>query len=91
LRTLGAIEEVPGSEPSAAHLARLIDLARAARVRAIFAEPEYNAKLVNAVARSAGIPHVALLYDDSVGTSPQTRDYVAMLETDTATIVRALR
>ena len=87
LRTLGAIEEVPGSEPSAAHIAHLIDLARAAHVRAIFAEPEYNAKLVNAVARSAGIPHVAMLYDDSVGTSPQTRDYISMLDTDTATIV----
>jgi ABC-type Zn uptake system ZnuABC Zn-binding protein ZnuA len=91
LHTLGAIEEVPGSEPSAAHLARLIDLARAAHVRAIFAEPEYNAKLVNAVARSAGIPNVALLYDDSVGTSPETRDYISMLDTDTATIVRSLR
>jgi manganese/iron transport system substrate-binding protein len=91
LRTLGAIEEVPGSEPSAAHLAKLIDAARAAHVRAIFAEPEYNAKLVNAVARSAGIPNVAMLYDDSVGTSPQTGDYISMLETDTATIVNALK
>jgi ABC-type Zn uptake system ZnuABC Zn-binding protein ZnuA len=91
LRTLGAIEEVPGSEPSAEHLARLTDAARAAHVRAIFAEPEYNANLVNAVARSAGIPHVAMLYDDSVGTSPQTRDYISMLETDTATIVNALK
>jgi ABC-type Zn uptake system ZnuABC Zn-binding protein ZnuA len=91
LRTLGAIEEVPGSEPNAQHLARLIDAARAAHVRAIFAEPEYNANLVNAVARSAGIPNVAMLYDDSVGTSPQTRDYISMLETDTATIVNALR
>jgi ABC-type Zn uptake system ZnuABC Zn-binding protein ZnuA len=91
LRTLGAIEEVPGSEPSAAHLAALIDAARAAHVRAIFAEPEYNPKLVNAVARSADITHVAVLYDDSVGTSPETRDYIAMLNTDTATIASALR
>ena len=91
LRTLGAIEEVPGSEPSAEHIARLIDAARAAHVRAIFAEPEYNANLVNAVARSAGIPNVAMLYDDSVGTSPQTRDYISMLDTDTATIVHALQ
>jgi manganese/iron transport system substrate-binding protein len=91
LRTLGAIEEIPGSEPNAAHLTHLIDLARADHVRAIFAEPEYNAKLVDAVAQSAGIPHVAMLYDDSVGTSPQTRDYISMLETDTATIVASLR
>jgi ABC-type Zn uptake system ZnuABC Zn-binding protein ZnuA len=91
LRTLGAIEEIPGSEPSAEHLAQVVDAARAAHVRAIFAEPEYNPKLVNTVAESAGIPTVAVLYDDSVGTSPQTRDYVSMLETDTATIVHALR
>jgi zinc/manganese transport system substrate-binding protein len=91
LRTLGAIEDIPGSEPSAQHLAQLTDAARAAHVRAIFAEPEYSPNLVNAVARSAGITHVAVLYDDSVGTSPQTRDYIAMLETDTATIVGALR
>jgi zinc/manganese transport system substrate-binding protein len=91
LHTLGVIEEVPGSEPSAAHIARLIDLARAAHLRAIFAEPEYNPSLVNTVARGAGILHVAVLYDDSVGTSPETRDYISMLETDTATIVQSLR
>lgn len=91
LRTLGEIEETPGSEPSAAHLARLVDAARAVHLHAIFAEPEYNPKLVETLARSAGISIVAVLYDDSVGTSPQTRDYVSMLETDTATIVAALR
>jgi ABC-type Zn uptake system ZnuABC Zn-binding protein ZnuA len=91
LRTLGSIEEVPGSEPSAAHLAQLIDLAKSNHVRAIFAEPEYNPKLVDAVARSAGIPHVAVLYDDSVGTLPETRDYLTMLQTDTDTIANALR
>jgi ABC-type Zn uptake system ZnuABC Zn-binding protein ZnuA len=91
LRTLGEIEETPGSEPSAAHLAQLVDAARAVHLRAIFAEPEYNPKLVQTVARSAGITTVAVLYDDSVGTSPQTRDYISMLETDTATIVAALR
>jgi zinc/manganese transport system substrate-binding protein len=91
LRTLGEIEETPGSEPSAEHLAQLVDAARAVHLRAIFAEPEYNPKLVQTVAQSAGITNVAVLYDDSVGTSPQTRDYISMLETDTATIVDALR
>jgi ABC-type Zn uptake system ZnuABC Zn-binding protein ZnuA len=91
LHTLGEIEETPGSEPSAAHLAQLVDAARAVHLRAIFAEPEYNPKLVRTLARSAGITTVAVLYDDSVGTSPQTRDYISMLETDAATIVAALR
>jgi len=91
LRTVGEIEEVPGSEPSAAHIAQLVDAARALHIKAIFAEPEYNPKLVDTVAQSAGIPRVAVLYDDSVGTSPQTRDYLSMLRTDTLTIVDALR
>jgi ABC-type Zn uptake system ZnuABC Zn-binding protein ZnuA len=91
LRTLGVIEENPGTEPSAEHLARLVDLARANHVRTLFAELEYSPKLMQAVARSAGIATIAVLYDDSVGTSPATRDYVAMLDTDTDTIVAGLR
>jgi ABC-type Zn uptake system ZnuABC Zn-binding protein ZnuA len=91
LRTLGVIEEYPGTEPSAAHLAQLVDLARANHLRTLFAEPEYNPKLLQAVARSAGITNIAVLYDDSVGTSADTRDYLAMLKTDTRTIVAGLR
>jgi ABC-type Zn uptake system ZnuABC Zn-binding protein ZnuA len=91
LRTLGVIEEFPGTEPSAAHLAQLIDLARRNHVRTLFAEPEYSPKLMQAVARSAGGAAIAVLYDDSVGTSPATRDYIAMLETDTQTIVDGLK
>jgi ABC-type Zn uptake system ZnuABC Zn-binding protein ZnuA len=91
LRTLGVIEEFPGTDPSAAHLAQLVDLARAAKLHTLFAEPEYNPNLMQAVARSAGITHIAVLYDDSVGTSADTRDYLAMLKTDTRTIVAGLR
>jgi ABC-type Zn uptake system ZnuABC Zn-binding protein ZnuA len=46
---------------------------------------------MQAVARSAGIANIAVLYDDSVGTSPATRDYLAMLRTDTQTIVDGLK
>jgi ABC-type Zn uptake system ZnuABC Zn-binding protein ZnuA len=91
LTTLGVVEEYPGTEPSAAHLAQLVDIARASKLHTLFAEPEYNPKLMQAVARSAGIATIAVLYDDSVGTSPATRDYLAMLQTDTQTIVDGLR
>jgi ABC-type Zn uptake system ZnuABC Zn-binding protein ZnuA len=91
LHTLGVIEEYPGTEPSAAHLAQLVDLARSANLHTLFAEPEYSPKLMQAVARSAGITTIAVLYDDSVGTSPATRDYIAMLKTDTQTIVAGLK
>ena len=91
LRTVGVIELSPGQEPSPIHLAQLVDAARAQHVRAIFAEPEYNPKLVQQVARSANIPNVAVLYDDSLPPSASEQGYIAMIDLDTDTIVKALR
>ncbi len=91
LRTVGVIELSPGQEPSPAHLAQLIDAARAQHVRAIFAEPEYNPKLVQQVAHSANIPNVAMLFDDSLPPTAAEQGYVAMLDLDTDTIVKALK
>jgi ABC-type Zn uptake system ZnuABC Zn-binding protein ZnuA len=60
-------------------------------VRAVFAEPEYSPKLVEALAQSAGIRTVENLYDDSVGTDPKVADYIGMIDYDTDTIVNALK
>jgi len=59
-------------------------------VKAVFAEPEYSPKLVQALAESAGISTIQTLYDDSLGTSGPVKDYESMLRYDTQTIVRAL-
>lgn len=91
LRTLGIVEENPGSEPSAAHLAALVDIARSSKTKALFAEPEYNPKLLEAIGRSAGITRYVLLYDDSVGAAKGTGDYISMLRYDTTAIVTALK
>jgi manganese/iron transport system substrate-binding protein len=91
LRTLGVIETSPGREPNPADFARLIDLARSHHVRAVFTEPEYNPKLVQTLARSAGITTVAVLYDDSLGPATRLRDYISMIDYDTGTIVASLR
>ena len=90
LRTLGVVELSPGQEPNPAYIASLVRTARANHVRAVFAEPEYSPKLVQALAESAGIKTVENLYDDSLGTDPRVHDYESMLRYDTGVIVAAL-
>jgi manganese/iron transport system substrate-binding protein len=91
LRTVGVIELSPGQDPSPRYIADLVRLAKESHVRAVFAEPEYSPKLVQALAQSAGINTVANLYDDSIGTIPSVHDYPSMLRHDTDVIVGALR
>jgi manganese/iron transport system substrate-binding protein len=90
LRTVGVLELSPGQEPNPQYIAKLIALARADHVRAVFAEPEYSPKLVETLAQSAGISTIENLYDDSIGNDPRVRTYEDMLRYDTATIVKAL-
>lgn len=90
LRTIGVIELSPGQEPNPNYVAHLVALARANHVKAVFAEPEYSPKLVQALAESAGISTIQTLYDDSLGVSGPVKDYESMLRFDTQTIVRAL-
>ncbi len=87
----GVLELSPGREPSPDHLARLVDTLKRDRIPAVFAEPEYNPKLLRAIGDGAGIHDVAILYDDSIGNDPHTAEYIGMIDTDTATIVRALK
>jgi ABC-type Zn uptake system ZnuABC Zn-binding protein ZnuA len=91
IKTVGVVELSPGQDPSPRYIADLVRLARQNHVRAIFAEPEYSPKLVQALAHSAGITIVESLYDDSLGVSGPVRDYQSMLRYDTDVIVRALR
>ncbi len=91
LNVVGAIEPIAGAEPNPAHVADLVRLARAEHVPAVFAEHEYSDKLARALAQSAGELKVAFLYDDSLGADPATSTYVGMIDTDTDTIVAALR
>lgn len=91
LRTVGAIETSPGQQPNPQWIAQLVDQAKKYHVRAMFSEPEYSPKQVQAVAQSAGVHIVTDLYDDSIGQDPHVHDYTSMLTYDTNTIVKALR
>jgi zinc/manganese transport system substrate-binding protein/manganese/iron transport system substrate-binding protein len=91
LRIVGAIEPIAGAEPNPSHIADLVRLARSQHVRAVFAEHEYSENLALSVASSAGGLRVAFLYDDSLGVSPLVQTYIGMIDTDTDTIVAALK
>jgi ABC-type Zn uptake system ZnuABC Zn-binding protein ZnuA len=91
LRVVGAIEPLAGSEPNPAHVADLVRLARANRVPAVFAEHEYSDRLARTLAASAGGLKVAFLYDDSLGAAPGVASYIGLIDTDTDTIVSALK
>jgi ABC-type Zn uptake system ZnuABC Zn-binding protein ZnuA len=91
IEDVGAIEQSPGKEPSAAYLAALIAKAKARHVVAVFAEPEFSPKLAKELADNAGIKTVTDLYDDSLGTAPQLRTYEGMMRHDVDTIVKALK
>jgi ABC-type Zn uptake system ZnuABC Zn-binding protein ZnuA len=91
LREIAAVEPIAGAEPNPAHIADVVELAKRYRVPAIFAEHEFNPRLAETIAKSAGGLKVAYLYDDSLGTTSNVSTYVGMIDTDTETIVDALR
>ena len=91
IEDIGAIEPLPGQEPAPGSFARLIALAKANHIRAVFGEPQYSHKLADALASGAGISYVTDLYDDTLGTGGVAADYDSMMRHDVEVIVEALR
>lgn len=78
-------------EPSAKDYAQLIDIIRQQHVRAVFSEAGFNPKLVQQLASETGVKFVDNLYDDTLGNTPETNSYIAIMKFDTNTIVSALK
>ncbi len=75
----GAIETAPGREPSPRDLRKLIDLVRARRVRAVFAEPQFSSAAARMLASDAGI---RVAFVDPIGGVPGRSDYADLLRYD---------
>ncbi len=75
----GAIETVPGREPSPRDIKRLLDFVRARHVQTVFAEPQFSPAAARILAADAGI-RVALV--DPIGGVPGRADYAATLRFD---------
>jgi len=82
------IEREPGSEPSAAELARTVEIVKSHKVKALFAEPQYPAKAARTVARETGIPVRTL---DPAVSGPLAPDaYLKAMERNLAVLREAL-
>jgi zinc transport system substrate-binding protein len=93
LNIVGVVEREPGSEPSAGELAKTIQTVRKAKVKALFAEPQYPAKSAEVIHRETGIP-VSIL--DPAVTGPRepakARDsYIQAMEENLKVLVKALK
>ena len=89
LDVIGFIEPKEGVAPSPAHLAGLIFLAGTSQVKAILHEPYEPTEASRFVAQKLGVPMLRLAI--SVGSMPDTRDYLALFDYNVATIANALR
>jgi ABC-type Zn uptake system ZnuABC Zn-binding protein ZnuA len=80
------------ADPSAAEFARLVESIKAAGVPAIFAENVHNPKLMERLAREAGVALAPPLYTDALGKPGSAGDtYEKMMRHNVTTIVDALK
>ncbi len=72
-------------------IAQLIDAIRRERVPAVFIETTVNPKLMERVAREAGVRVGRKLYGDSLGSPGSGADtYIGMMRSNVLSIVQAL-
>jgi ABC-type Zn uptake system ZnuABC Zn-binding protein ZnuA len=89
---VGAIQPADFSEPSAGEVARLIGQIREREVPAVFGSEVFPSRILDQIAREAGVEIVGTLSDDDLPGEPgdPRHSYVGMMVENVATIVRAL-
>jgi zinc/manganese transport system substrate-binding protein/manganese/iron transport system substrate-binding protein len=88
---VGVVLANVGQEPNAAELAALVEKVKAAHVKAVFSEAQFNPKLSQTLADEAGITTVVTtLYNDALGPAPAD-SYPGMMRWNITQIVKALR
>ena len=77
LRVAGVIEESPGKDPSPKHIENIVREINRIGCRVVFAEPQFNPKIAEAVARESG---ARVLYLDPIGGQKGRETYIDMME-----------
>jgi zinc transport system substrate-binding protein len=80
LDVVAVIEPSPGSPPSRAHAAQVLDLIKAQKIPALFSEPQLDPGPAKALADEAKLPLGVL---DPVGGGPETDSYEKMIRFNT--------
>jgi zinc/manganese transport system substrate-binding protein/manganese/iron transport system substrate-binding protein len=88
---VGVVLANVGQEPTPADLAALVEKVKAAGVKAVFSEAQFNPKLAQTLAQEAGVEQVVTtLYNDALGPAPADT-YPGMMRWNMQQIVDALR
>ncbi len=88
LEVVGVVEPVPGQEPTAQHLAELIDLLRGDEPAVLFSEAQMDDVLSRALAREADVPTHKI---DPMGGRPDTDSYEKLMRSMLPVMNEALR
>jgi zinc/manganese transport system substrate-binding protein len=91
LAVKGFVVVSPGKEPSAKALAELTRRIKEEQIPAVFAETDFSPKMLEVLAKDAGVKIVTNLYDDSLSSGPPADTYINMLRHDVTQIVNALK
>jgi zinc transport system substrate-binding protein len=92
LDEVGAIEELPGKEPSFEQLKGLVDEMKRLGVKVIFAEPQTSSKAAGIIAGEVG-KDVRVITVDTLGNpdNPEVDNYVDMMRHDVTVMAGAMR
>ncbi|MEM9227251.1 MAG: metal ABC transporter substrate-binding protein [Verrucomicrobiota bacterium] len=82
-----------GDEPSARHIARIIDEIQDAQINAIFAESTSSPKLARQLSRETGLPEPPVLYIETFASRPEDgpQDYLSMMRSTVDSIATTLQ
>ena len=87
----GVVVASPGKEPSARQLTALARRIKQAEVPAVFAESQFNPKVMEVLAKEVGVKVVTNLYNDSLSDGPEANSYIALMRHNVTQIVNALK
>jgi ABC-type Zn uptake system ZnuABC Zn-binding protein ZnuA len=85
---VAVVEPVPDAEPTAQHLAALVELLKAPDPPALFSEPQLDSQLVRALGRETGREVFVV---DPLGGGPQAASYEDLLRGIARVMDEALR
>jgi ABC-type Zn uptake system ZnuABC Zn-binding protein ZnuA len=92
LTVIGAIEPASFSEPSPREVARVIRQLKQEKLPAVFGSEVFPSKVLDQIAREAGVQFVATLRDDDLPGTPDSpqHSYIGMMLEDVRTMATAL-
>lgn len=88
LEMVGVVLKSPGREPSAQEVAALVTEMKKHNIPAVFAEPQFNARILDLAARDAGV-QVKRLYSDAF--DDQVKTYLDLMRFNVTSVVEGLR